>query len=88
MTEQGVLVLVGAEALQLKDRLEASGYTALVWGAGDRAIASDGQQPMAALVSPGQLPQVGDLQLESATCLVCPGRGYCLNNGVPFLKSS
>ena len=31
---------------------------------------------------------VGDLQLESATCLVCPGRGYCLNNGVPFLKSS
>jgi hypothetical protein len=30
---------------------------------------------------------VGDLQLEFATCLVCPGRGYCLNNGVPFLKS-
>ena len=33
MTEQGVLVLVGAEALQLKDRLEASGYTALESGA-------------------------------------------------------
>lgn len=62
MTEQGVLVLVGAEALQLKDRLEASGYTALEWGAGDRAIASDGQQPMAALVSPGQLPQVAELR--------------------------
>jgi hypothetical protein len=31
MTEQGVLVLVGAEALQLKDRLEASGYTTLEW---------------------------------------------------------
>ena len=159
MTEQGVLVLVGAEALQLKDRLEASGYTALEWGAGDRAIASDGEQPMAALVSPGQLPQVGDLQLETASGLVrrgtrpiglteresslllllfkergkavsrsqilrevwndeqgvssnvvevyirylrqkleeggdtrlihtIRGRGYCLNNGVPFLKSS
>ena len=42
MNEQGVLLLVGAEALQLKDRLEASGYTTLEWGAGDRAIASDG----------------------------------------------
>ncbi|MCH9772840.1 MAG: DNA-binding response regulator, partial [Cyanobacteria bacterium] len=62
MTEQGVLVLVGAEALQLKERLEASGYTALDWGAGDRAIASDGQQPMAALVSPGQLTQVAELR--------------------------
>ncbi len=62
MNEQGVLVLVGAESLQLKDRLEASGYTVLEWGAGDRTIASAGQKPMAALVSPGQLPQVGELR--------------------------
>ena len=62
MTEQGVLVLVGAEALQLKDRLEASGYIALEWRYGDGVIAVDGQQSMAALVSPGQLPQVGELR--------------------------
>ena len=31
MNEQGVLVLVGAEALQNKDRLEASCYSALEW---------------------------------------------------------
>ena len=53
MNEQGVLVLVGAEALQLKDRLEASGYTALEWRYGDGVIAVDSQQSMAALVSPG-----------------------------------
>ena len=29
MNEQGVVVLVGAEALQLKGRLEALGYSAL-----------------------------------------------------------
>ena len=32
MNEQGVLLLVGSEALHLKDRLEASGYPALEWG--------------------------------------------------------
>ena len=32
MNEQGVVVLVGAEALQLKGRLEALGYSALEWG--------------------------------------------------------
>ncbi|MBL6888039.1 MAG: hypothetical protein ISR06_04215 [Synechococcus sp. BS30m-G30] len=31
--------------------------------------------------------EVGDFQHETATGLVCRGRGYCLNNGVPFLKS-
>jgi two-component system response regulator MprA len=62
MNEQGVLLLVGVEAQQLKDRLDVSGYTTLEWGAGDRTIASDGQQPMAAIVSPGQMPQVGQLR--------------------------
>ena len=62
MNEQGVLVLVGAEALQLKDRLEASGYTTLEWGAGDRTIAPYGQQPMAAIVSPGQMLEVSELR--------------------------
>jgi hypothetical protein len=38
MNEQGVLVLVGAEALQLKDRLEASGYTTLEWGLGIKRL--------------------------------------------------
>ena len=32
MNEQGVVVLVGAEALQLKGRLEALGYSVLEWG--------------------------------------------------------
>ena len=32
MNEQGVVVLVGAEALQLKGHLEALGYSALEWG--------------------------------------------------------
>ena len=32
MNEQGVLLLVDAEALQLKGRFEASGYSALEWG--------------------------------------------------------
>jgi DNA-binding response OmpR family regulator len=62
MNEQGVLLLVGVEAQQLKDRLEVSGYTTLEWGAGDRTIAPYGQQPMAAIVSPGQMPQVGQLR--------------------------
>jgi two-component system response regulator MprA len=62
MNEQGVLLLVGVEAQQLKDRLDVSGYTTLEWGAGDRTIAPYGQQPMAAIVSPGQMPQVGQLR--------------------------
>lgn len=62
MNDQGVLLLVGAEALHLQDRLEASGYTALEWESGDGAVATAGQQPMAAIVSPGQLPQVGQLR--------------------------
>ena len=32
MNEQGMVVLVGAKALQLKGRLEALGYSALEWG--------------------------------------------------------
>ena len=32
MNEQGVLLLVDVEALQLKGRLEALGYSALEWG--------------------------------------------------------
>ena len=62
MNEQGVLLLVGAEALQLKDRLEASGYTTLEWGAGDRTLAASGQSPMAAIVSPGQTLEVSELR--------------------------
>ena len=62
MNEQGVLLLVGAEALQLKDRLEASGYTTLEWGAGDRTIAASGQSPMAAILSPGQMHEVSELR--------------------------
>ena len=62
MNEQGVLLLVGAEALQLKDRLEASGYTTLEWGAGDRTLAASGQSPMAAIVSPGQMLEVSELR--------------------------
>ena len=62
MNDQGVLLLVGAEALHLQDRLEASGYTALAWESGDGAVATAGQPPMAAIVSPGQLPQVGQLR--------------------------
>ncbi len=62
MNDQGVLLLVGAEALHLQDRLEASGYTALEWESGDGAVAAAGQSPMAAIVSPGQLPQVGQLR--------------------------
>ena len=61
MNDQGILVLVGDEAFLLKDRLEASGYTPLEWIPGDRSAVS-GQQPMAAIVSPGQLPQVGLLR--------------------------
>ena len=37
MNEQGVVVFVGAEALQLKGRLEALGYSALEWGPAVRA---------------------------------------------------
>jgi len=55
-------LLVGAEALQLKDRLEASGYTTLEWGAGDRTLAASGQSPMAAIVSPGQMLEVSELR--------------------------
>ncbi len=62
MNDQGVLLLIGAEALHLQDRLEASGYTALEWESGDGAVAAAGQSPMAAIVSPGQLPQVGQLR--------------------------
>lgn len=62
MNDQGVLLLVGAEALHLQDRLEASGYTALEWESGDGAVATAGQPPMAAIVSPGQLLQVGQLR--------------------------
>ena len=62
MNEQGVLLLVGAEALHLKDRLEASGYTTLEWGAGDRTLAASGQSPMAAIVSPGQTLEVSELR--------------------------
>ena len=62
MNDQGVLLLVGAEALHLQDRLEASGYTALEWESGDGAVATAGQPPMTAIVSPGQLPQVGQLR--------------------------
>ena len=62
MNEQGVLLLVGAEALQLKDRLEASGYTTLEWGAGDRTIAASGQSPIAAILSPGQMHEVSELR--------------------------
>lgn len=62
MNDQGVLLLVGAEALHLQDRLEASGYTALAWESGDGAVATAGQPPMAAIVSPGHLPQVGQLR--------------------------
>ena len=62
MNEQGVLLLVGAEALQLKDRLQASGYTTLEWGAGDRTIAASCQSPMAAILSPGQMHEVSELR--------------------------
>ena len=62
MNEQGVLLLVGAEALQLKDRLEASGYTILEWGAGDRTLAASDQQAMAAILSPGQMLDVSELR--------------------------
>ena len=45
MNEQSELMLVGAEALKPKDRLEARGYIALEWGSGVRAVSAGGQQP-------------------------------------------
>ena len=89
MNEQGVLLLVGAEALQLKDRLEASGYTALEWGPGDRTIAASGQSPMAAIVSPGQMLEVSELRQWLGTLPVLLGvsedsihaRELCLSSG-------
>ena len=62
MNEQGVLLLVGAEALHLKDRLEASAYPSLEWGAGNSTIAASSQQPIAAIVSPGRMPEVSELR--------------------------
>ena len=74
MNEQGVLVLAGAEALQLKRSSRGLGLLSLgVWASCLSWVCS--------------VIEVGDLQLETATGLVCRGRGYCLNNGVPFLKS-
>ena len=89
MTEQGVLVLVGAEALQLKDRLEASGYTTLEWGAGNKTIAASGQSPMAAIVSPGQMLEVRELRQWFGTLPILLGvsednihaRELCLSSG-------
>ena len=89
MNEQGVLVLVGAEALQLKDRLEASGYTTLEWGAGDRTIAASGQSPMAAIVSPGQMLEVSELRQWFGTLPILLGvsedsihaRELCFSSG-------
>jgi len=89
MNEQGVLVLVGAEALQLKDRLEASGYTTLEWGAGDRTIAASGQSPMAAIVSPGQMRDVSELRQWFGTLPILLGvsedsihaRELCFSSG-------
>ena len=89
MNEQGVLLLVGAEALQLKDRLEASGYTALEWGPGDRTIAASGQSPMAAIVSPGQMLEVSELRQWFGTLPILLGvsednihaRELCLSSG-------
>ncbi len=73
MNEQGVLLLVGSEALHLKDRLEASGYPALEWGSGNSTIAASGQQPIAAIVSPGQMPEVSDLRQRFATLPILLG---------------
>ena len=89
MNEQGVLLLVGAEALQLKDRLEASGYTTLEWGAGDRTIAASGQSPMAAIVSPGQMRDVSELRQWFGTLPILLGvsedsihaRELCFSSG-------
>ena len=89
MNEQGVLLLVGAEALQLKDRLEASGYTTLEWGAGDRTIAGSGQSPMAAIVSPGQTLEVSELRQWFGTLPILLGvsedsihaRELCFSSG-------
>ncbi|MEJ6828019.1 MAG: winged helix-turn-helix domain-containing protein [Synechococcus sp. ArSW.bin.68] len=73
MTEQGVLVLVALRPCCSK--IASRPRATQLWrgGDGDRAVSADGQQPMAALVSPGQLPQVGDLQLETASGLVRRG---------------
>ena len=89
MNEQGVLLLVGAEALHLKDRLEASGYTTLEWGAGDRTIAGSGQSPMAAIVSPGQTLEVSELRQWFGTLPILLGvsedsihaRELCFSSG-------
>ena len=89
MNEQGVLLLVGAEALHLKDRLEASGYLALEWGAGNSTIAASGQQLIAAIVSPGQMPEVSELRQRFGTLPILLGvsedsiqaRELCFNSG-------
>ncbi len=89
MNEQGVLLLVGAEALQLKDRLEASGYSALAWGAGERTISACGQQQMAAIVSPGQMLAVSELRQRFGTLPILLGvsedsiqaRELCFSSG-------
>ena len=89
MNEQGVLVLVGAEALQLKDRLEASGYTTLARGAGNQTIAASGQSPMAAIVSPGQMRDVSELRQWFGTLPILLGvsedsihaRELCFSSG-------
>ena len=89
MNEQGVLLLVGAEALHLKDRLEASGYTTLEWGAGDRTLAASGQSPMAAIVSPGQTLEVSELRQWFGTLPILLGvsedsihaRELCFSSG-------
>ena len=89
MNEQGVLLLVGSEALHLKDRLEASGYPALEWGAGNSTIAASGQQPIAAIVSPGQMPEVSELRQRFGTLPILLGvnedsiqaRELCFSSG-------
>ena len=89
MNEQGVLLLVGAEALHLKDRLEASGYTTLEWGAGDRTLAASGQSPTAAIVSPGQMLEVSELRQWFGTLPILLGvsedsihaRELCFSSG-------
>ena len=74
MNEQGVVVLVGAEALLVQRPSRGLGLLSL--GVGASCLS---------WVCP--VIEVGDLQHETATGLVCRGRGYCFNNGVPFLKS-
>ncbi len=89
MNEQGVLLLVGSEALHLKNRLEASGYPALEWGAGNSTIAASGQQPIAAIVSPGQMPEVSELRQRFGTLPILLGvnedsiqaRELCFSSG-------